>query len=190
MTYAFITGIPTSGKSYLAKKIAKEHGIRHVDTDAFRIDMEKDPALAPWVNYFWHQNESEYFKKPCSERWADIVAQSKAFWPFCSGKITEIMRSNDSAIFEGVNLLPHIVGYDFKFPGVVLIGESFETTFERNKEDPRWGKTEELQKKEAENFFFCEREHYKKEGEQYGWKVFDGVSEAEAELLDFFNLKR
>ncbi|MCL4392113.1 zeta toxin family protein [Patescibacteria group bacterium] len=188
MAYVFITGIPAAGKSFIAEKIAKEHGIMHVDVDSFRVEMEKDPKLELWVNYFWNKDEAKYFEKSCEERWKDIVDQSEAFWPFFSNRMREIMQSNSSAIFEGVNLLPHIVSRDFQFPGVVLLGESFETIFGRNKQDPRWGKTEDLQKKEAESFFFCEGEQYKKEGEQYGWKAFSDPSEAERKLLKIMGL--
>ena len=72
--------------------------------------------------------------------------------------------------------------------GIVFLGESFETTLKRNKENPRWGKTEELQKKEAEDFFFCSAEAYKKDGERYGWKIFNGPREAERELLKIIGL--
>ncbi len=72
--------------------------------------------------------------------------------------------------------------------GIVLLGESFETTLKRNKKNPRWGKTEELQKKEAEDFFFCENEQYKKEGERYGWKIFNDPRVAEQELLKMMGL--
>lgn len=188
MAHAFITGIPAAGKSFIAEKIAREHGIRHIDTDSFRGEMERGPKLESWVNYFWNTNEGEYFKKPCEERWKDNVNQSEAFWPFISQKVKEIMKSDQSAIFEGVNLLPHIVSRDFDFPGIVLLGESFETIFERNRKNPRWGRTEELQKKEAESFFFCEGEQYKKEGERYGWRVFNNPRKAERELLKIMGL--
>ncbi len=162
----------------------------HVDTDSFRVEMEKDPALAPWVNHFWNMDEEEYLGRPCEDRWREDVAQFEAFWPFTASKIKEIMRSVPVAIFEGVGLLPSIVSRDFQFPGIVLLGESLEVTLERNKKDPRWGKTEDLQKKEAESFFLCEREKYKKEGEQYSWQVFSDISEAELETLKILGLRR
>ena len=49
MKYAFISGIPASGKSYLAAKVAKAVGVQHISIDDWREDMSKDPALKKWV---------------------------------------------------------------------------------------------------------------------------------------------
>lgn len=77
---------------------------------------------------------------------------------------------------------------DLSFSGVYLLGESFEETYRRNKEDPRWGNTEALQKKEAEMFYYCEGEKCKKEAEQYNFKSFSDIMEAEKELLSILSL--
>ena len=78
-----------------------------------------------------------------------------------------------SAIFEGVNILPHLAHCDLNFKGIILLGESFEVILERNKKDPRWGQTEELQKKEAE---------------KYGFKTFSDPMLAEKELLEILRM--
>jgi len=187
MKYIFIGGIPTSGKSFLAEKIAKTKNITHVDIDDWRQEMEKNPALEPWVNFYWKLNEEEYFKNTsCDERWKDLQNQSEALWPEIKRQINKIVKSGKPTIFEGVSLLPHLIKRDFKFPGVFLLGKSLEQTLERNKKYPRWGKTEKLQKIEVENLFFCERIHYKQEAEKFGFKTFENINEAEKEILKLF----
>lgn len=56
MRYAFIGGIPTAGKSFLADKIAKEYQILHVDMDKLREGMVQDPQLKKWVGFFADQD--------------------------------------------------------------------------------------------------------------------------------------
>jgi len=102
-------------------------------------------------------------------------------------KVKEVMQSHKSAIFEGVNILPHLAKKDFSFPGVFLLGESFNEIFERNKQDPRWGKTEKLQELEARLFFNCDRTKYKEEAEKYGYKTFTNSEAAEKELIHLLN---
>ncbi|QQG43589.1 MAG: AAA family ATPase [Candidatus Daviesbacteria bacterium] len=189
MSYVFIGGIPASGKSYLAKKVAEKTGAFHLDVDTLRKEMSKDPQLKYWVNFFFNQDEEEYLKNtPCEKHWENLVKQSEAFWPTILNKINEVIKSHKSAIFEGVNILPHLAKRDFNFPGVYLLGKSFEEIFERNKQDPRWGQTEQLQKLEAELFFNCERPKYKEEAEKYGYKIFDKSDEAEEEVLKLLGL--
>lgn len=183
MSYVFISGIPASGKSFLAAKLAKETGAFHLDIDTLRSEMNKDPELDAWINFYNNQDEIEYLTiTSCEEKWSNLVKQSEAFWPFILKKTEETKKNHKSAIFEAVNILPHLAkGLDF--PGIYLLGESFKQIFERNKKNPRWGKTEELQRLEAETFFNCERENYKREAEKYGFKVFNNSEDAEQELL-------
>lgn len=183
MKYAFIGGIPRAGKSELAEKVARATGAVHIDIDEWREEMGKDPNLEPWVNFFWNKNEGEYWKiVNCEEHWENLKKQSEALWPAIIRRANEIIKSGKPAIFEGVNILPHLTAKDFNFPGIFLLGESLEVIFERNKKDPRWGQTETLQKKEAEMFFFCERPRYEREAKKYGFKTFTDPNEAEKEL--------
>lgn len=189
MGYVFIGGIPASGKSYLARKIAEKTGAFQLDIDTLRKEMSIDPQLEYWVNFFWNQNEHDYLTKtPCEDHWQNLVKQSEAFWPTILKRIKEVMESNKSAIFEGVNILPHLAKRDLNFAGVYLLGESFEQILERNKENPRWGQTEEVQKLEAELFFSCERPKYKEEAEKYSYKTFDNSELAEQEVLKLLNI--
>lgn len=184
MSYVFISGIPSSGKSFLARKVAQKTGTFHLDTDTLRDGMAKDPKLEPWVNFYWNQDERKYLTEtPCGAQWQNLVRQSEAFWSTILKKIEEVKKSHKMAIFEGVNILPHLAAKDLDFPGVVLLGKSLEEIFERNKNNPRWGSTEELQRLEAEVFFYCERENYRREAEKYGFKTFTNPEQAERELL-------
>jgi len=187
MKYAFISGIPASGKSYLAAKVARAVGVLHIEIDDLRKEMSKDPELKKWVMFFWDQNEAEYWKNTnCDEQWANLKNQSEAFWPTILEKISEVQKSGKPAIFEGVNMLPHLVAKDLELHGIVLLGNSLEDIFERNKKEPRWGRTAELQRMEAEGFYNCERPRYKIEAEKYGYQAFFDVKEAERELLKIF----
>ena len=184
MAYVFIGGIPASGKSFLAKRIADKTHTFHLDIDTLRSEMAKDPMREPWVSFYWNLDEKKYLTETsCEKKWSNLVKQSEAFWAFILNKIEEIKETHPSAIFEAVNILPHLAEKDLDFPGIFLLGESFEQIFERIKISPRWGKTEELQKLEAETFFNCERENYKKEAGEYGFKTFTNSKDAEQELL-------
>jgi len=79
--------------------------------------------------------------------------------------------------------LPHLANQDLDFPGVVLLRDSEQTVFERCAENPRWGKTNNLQKKEAEWFFMHEGKYYRKEVKKYAYKVFSDNKKAEEELV-------
>ena len=184
MKYAFITGIPASGKSYLADKVARATRSLHINTDNWREELGKDDQFKSWVNFFYNKDEREYWKTTsCDDQWTNLVNQSEAFWPKFLEKIREIQKTKKSAIFEGVNILPHLARRDLDFSGIALLGESFEIILERNKQDPRWGNTKELQIKEAEAFWNCERARYQQEAEKYGFKFFTDPVAAENELL-------
>ncbi len=175
----FITGIPTAGKSFLAKKLAAEMGGICVSVDDIRENLAEDERYRKWVNFYLDKNEFEYYSKSTpDELWADLVAQCEGLWLATLQKISEYENEKRPVIFEGVNILPYLANRDLKIPGVVIIGKSLEEIFERNKKDPRWGETEELQRMEAEAFFNCERPHYKEEAEKYGYPVFESADEA------------
>lgn len=180
----FISGIPTAGKTHLADKIAKQMGALHIKIDDWRWEIRNEPKFKPWVNLFWDKDENEYWKTTnCKQQWENLRRQSEALWPAILERISRVIESGKSAIFEGVNILPHLAARDVKFPGIFLIGKSVEEIFKRNKKAPRWGKTKELQKKEAEAFFYCEGPRYKSEAKKYGYKVFSDIDEAGKELL-------
>ena len=184
MKCAFISGIPASGKTRLAAKVAKMNGALHIEIDKLREEMSNNPKLRKWVMFFWNKNESKYWKNTdCEQHWENLKNQSEAFWPTILKKIREVEKSGKPAIFEGVNILPHLANKDLKFSGIVLLGGSLKDIFERNKKEPRWGQTEELQKMEAKAFYTCEQPRYKSEAETYEYPTFSDLKEAEKKLL-------
>lgn len=179
----FITGIPTSGKTYLAEKVASMFGMDHVKTDDMREEMVKDPLLEPWVYFFWNKDEVEYFQTfSYADQWKQLVEQSEVFWPTIKQKIKDKLATGQSAIFEGVNLLPHLMR-ELPLNGVILLGSTEEEILKRLKEDPRWGNTEDLQRLEAKSFFACDRPHYAAEAEKFGFPSFDSSIKAEETLM-------
>ncbi len=175
----FITGIPTAGKSYLAKKLAKEVGGICVSVDDMREELSKNEQYKKWVNYYLDQDESIYYTTTTyDEQWKNLVAQSEGFWPGILVGLAQYADEDRPVIFEGVNILPHLAHRDLQIPGIAIIGRSLEETFERNKKEPRWGAAEELQKLEADAFYNGERPHYKDDAEKFGYPVFDAPDDA------------
>ena len=99
-------------------------------------------------------------------------------WSGILEKIRAYDREANPIIFEGVNLLPHLVSRDLGIPGIVIIGTSFEETLQRNMENPRWGETEALQRIEADAFFNGERYRYQSEAVKYSYPVFESGDDA------------
>lgn len=181
MNSVFITGISTAGKSTLAGKLAAEFGIRHVNNDHLRGEMVKDPALEPWANFYHNKNEAAYYATTSFDQcWQDLVLQSEAIWPTMKRKMKEIAAVNQAVIFEGVNLLPHLMN-ELPFKGIVMLGSSKQEIFERLKNEPRWGSTEELQRLEAVETFDQVR-RYLVEAEKYCYPTFGEPHAAEDEL--------
>lgn len=174
----FITGIPTSGKSFLAKKLAERVGGEYVSTDDMRVEMSKIPEYKKWTDFYFNLDEKEYYENTSAEeRWTNLVNQSEAMWPYIKEKIF----SNNSAkpiIFEGVNILPHLAKRDLPFTGIALIGKSIDDVYMRLKECPRWGETEELWKFEASSFFDGQRPRYRQGAIDCGYRFFETADDA------------
>lgn len=184
MKMAFITGIPASGKSWLASRVAQKLKLKHYKVDDWRVELRSDPKLLPWVNFFWNQNEQEYWKKTTfAQHWDNLVAQSEALWPEILKRIRQVENNGVSAIIEGVSLLPHLARRDLKFDGLVLLGESFDVIYQRDRRKPRWGKTADLENHEVDVLWECERRYYRHEAEQYGYEAFTDMEKAEQKLI-------
>ncbi len=181
----FITGIPASGKSYLANKTIKEIGGIHIALDDIREELTKNQTYAVWANFYFNQDENIYYRRRDggNKRWDDLVQQSEALWPAFLETIEKYKNEPSLVIFEGVNILPHLAKQDLEFSGYVLLGENFEEIFERNKANPRWGNTEKLQKREAQEFFYEERPRYKAEADKYGYQTFEDSEDAFREII-------
>lgn len=181
----FITGIPTSGKTYLAKKLADKIGGVAVVLDELRKNILLDDTYKKWINFYLDKDEEFYFAQVSpEEQWGNLVAQSEGLWPVILEEINKYSNEERSVIFECVNILPHLAKKDLDFPGIVLLGSSYEETLLRNSASPRWGSTAHLQEMEAKAFFFNERPHYKKDAQEYGYMCFDKVEDAFVEAMN------
>lgn len=175
----FITGIPTSGKSFLAKEIAEKIGGVVVFMDDFREELSKDDKYKKWTNFYLDKDEKKYLTNTSDEQlWNNLVIQSEGLWPAFIAEINKYQEEIKPVIFECVNIMPHLAKKDFNFPLIVLTGSSFNETFERNKKEPRWGNTLELQELEAKVFWYVERNKYIDEANKYGYLVFENTNEA------------
>jgi len=175
----FITGIPTSGKSYLAQKLANKLDGFAVLLDDLRKKISADEKYKKWTDFYFDKDEEKYFlQNSPEERWQDFVLQSEGLWPAFKAEIKKYQDEPRPVIFECVNLLPHLAKRSLNFPGIVLIGKSYEETLDRNRKGPRWGTTQRQQEMEAKNFFFEEGPLFKKEAIKYGYPVFETADEA------------
>lgn len=175
----FITGIPTAGKSYLAKKLVEAiPGGHAVHLDDFRELIAQKEDYRKWTDYL-NWDEKKYLTEVSPERmWNNLVAQSEALWPEFLEKIEGYSEEQASIVFECVNILPHLAKKSLNFPGVVLIGSSCEQTLERIRKEKRWSDDPILQEFEAKMFFEVERPRYKLEGEKCGYPVFETAGDA------------
>ncbi len=184
MKHFFITGTPNAGKSTLAKRIADKCDMLHIDVDSWREKMWQDESIRPWVDFFKDKDEMEYWSITTPEEdFQNLVNQSEAFWPFILKNINAIVERDAPAVFEAVNILPHLAKRDLPFDGVVLVNTSVDTNLERLKIRPRWGASGELQKIEAVRFA-QQADLYVKEAEKYGFRVFENDKEAEAYMIN------
>lgn len=182
MNSVFITGISTAGKTTLAKKLAEQFEMDHVEIDHLRDDLRQDPVYGRFANFYSNQDEAEYYKRTNpNERWEDLITQSKGLWPAIEGKIKDILETGKPTIFQGVNLLPELMR-SIPIKGIVLIGPSEEEIFARLQASPRWGDTEALQRLEAAETF-DQASRYGAEGKTYDYPVCENPEVAEAELV-------
>lgn len=204
----FITGIPTAGKSYLASRLTKETGGYCLETDTLRDTLVKKPEYSQWAHFFDKENEFAYYTGHSpEEQWQILEDQHKQLWPGVLAKIREYedgkiplksrlaarvrkpLSKNRPLIFEGINILPSLARKDLDFPGVVLVGKSFEEVLEKNRKRPRWGTSEKMLRMGAEAFWYVERPHYIAEAERYGYKIFEDADEAYEEIVKMLKLK-
>lgn len=187
--YAFIGGTSAAGKTYIAKEFAKRSKllIHVVSIDDFRKEFAKDPKLKYWVDILWNKNEEEYWKTITYEKdIQNLTNQSEAFWPSILKIIKKTKKDYKDAIFEAVNIQPHLAKRDLDFPGFLFINEDYETLLKRFKKNPRWGKTERLQRLEIEHLLKHDIQFIKKEAKKYGYKVFSNSADALTELDKIF----
>lgn len=188
--YVFIGGTPAAGKTFTAKKFIEHSGknIFLVSIDDLRNEFAEDPKIKYWVDYFWNQDEKEYWKNITYKKASrELIEQSKTFWPRILEVISQTKKKCEHAIFEAVNILPHLAYKDLNFPGFFLICEDYQTILERNMKAPRWGKTKELQELETKYFIEHDVRFIKEEAKKYNFKVFNNEKSASDELARLFD---
>ncbi|MEI7480288.1 MAG: hypothetical protein WCJ59_01550 [bacterium] len=175
----FITGIPASGKSYLAQKLAKKFDGIIVSLDDIRLTLSKNKKYKKWTDFYLDKHELEYLTKTSPEKqWQDLVNQSEGLWPAILEEIVKYQNKEELVIFESVNILPYLAKKNLPFDGVVLLGENLPTIIERNTDSPRWGKTRELQKLEARSFYDIQRPKYREEAIKHNYQTYSSADTA------------
>jgi 2-phosphoglycerate kinase len=172
-----ITGIPTIGKTSLAKRLAEAVGGICVSGDDIRHELKSDPRFADATSFWKDKNKRTYYiTTSYGKQWKNLVSQSEKLWEGILEKINSYRDEERPVIFEGVTLLPHLVHKDLDFPCVVMIGKTLQDVLEINKERPIWENTElELQ---SAAFFLGDQPYYKAEAEKYNYPVFSNSDEA------------
>ena len=96
----FITGIPTSGKSYLARQLANKLGGICVPLDDFRENLSKDKRYSKWTNFFWNKDEKIYLTMTSAEKQLEnLIAQSEGLWPAFLNEISKFKDESKPVIF-------------------------------------------------------------------------------------------
>ncbi|MFA6353573.1 MAG: hypothetical protein WCW93_01430 [Candidatus Paceibacterota bacterium] len=177
-----ITGIPTIGKTNLAKQLAEAVGGICVSSEEIRNYLRSNPKYTA-TTYFWKDKNKRayYIKTPYNQQWKNLVTQSEQLWEGVLEKINSYKDEERPVIFEGVGMLPHLVHQDLDFPCVVIIGINLKEVIEANKERPEWD-SEELELQSVA-LFLGDQPYFKKEAEKYNYPVFKNDSETLKEAL-------
>ena len=125
----FISGVPGTGKTTLAMKLAQELGIDQVvSTDTVRAvlrsvgDENKNPVLFSVSHDSW-----KYFgEKNAQNIWKGFTAHSKLLFPVMVYMLKKSFEEGRSIIFEGVHITPEFIqGLDFPnlFSFFIIVSE-------------------------------------------------------------------
>lgn len=111
-----IGGMPTAGKSTIAKSLSKHLNLPWISTDQIGTIMravaskEKYPKLFTWDDY----NGVQFLNDLTADEIADNeFANGEANWLGVRKLIKEDYTWNDGFIIEGTHILPHLVAKDF-----------------------------------------------------------------------------
>ncbi len=107
-----IGGMPTVGKSTIAKKLSEHFGLPWMSTDQVREIMKSaiDPSSSSPLRISGGVAAEEYFKKFTPKQIAEMeYEQGVATWPGISFMINNDWTWRDGFILEGVNILPKLV---------------------------------------------------------------------------------
>lgn len=111
-----VGGMPTAGKSTIAKNLSEHLSLPWISTDQIGIMMravatrENHPELFTWEDY----DGFEYLNQFTSDEIADNeFAKGEAVWPGVRKLIKEDHSWKNGFIIEGDDVLPHLVAKDF-----------------------------------------------------------------------------
>ena len=91
----FITGIPTSGKSYLARQIVLKFGYISIFLDDLRKNISVNDQYRKWTNFYSDKDEKTYLTKTSPEKlWQNLVEQSEGLWPAYLEEIEKHQNEN------------------------------------------------------------------------------------------------
>lgn len=188
--YVFVGGTPAAGKTVTTLEFVKNSKlpIHHVGIDDFRKEWSTNPELAYWVNFLWNKNEEEYWNSTSYEEYTShLTSQAEAFWPYVKKIVEETKQNHTNAIFEGVNLLPHLVKEYTADKALFLIQEDENVVWERIKKAPRWGNADHLKKLEAHFFVEYDARFIKEEAKKNNLPVFTSPQALVDELNKIFS---
>lgn len=178
-----IGGSPTAGKSYIAKKIARELKAPWISTDAIRMQMRGIVRKEDYPALFYHAKATpemgvDFLNKNTAKEIVEIVnKESEDVWRGTKALI-EKDRYWKLFVIEGVAILPHLVTNFTKnnkeIVALFLIDEDIErirqTVFTRG----LWGEAksypDDVKEKEVE-WVMAFNEFIKKEAKKYGFPV-------------------
>jgi len=110
-----IGGMPTVGKSTIAKKLSEHFSLPWMSTDQIREIMKAaiDPRSDTPLNGSVDIPAAEYFAQHAPEKIAEMeYEQGIAVWPGIHFMINNDWTWKDGFILEGVNILPKLVAHE------------------------------------------------------------------------------
>jgi 2-phosphoglycerate kinase len=130
-----IGGVPTAGKSTLAKLLSKHLGIPWISTDQIGDIMTSVASKRKMPKLFSPEGKTpaeKYFKKFTSEQIVQFkFEQSEPVWEVVKKMINNDTNWSDGFIIEGVSLLPHLIATDSEIDKnvkiIFLVDENVES---------------------------------------------------------------
>src|SRR3990167_9850780 len=190
--FYLIGGAPTTGKSTVAKLLAKEFSLPWISTDQLREivkpygDKNRFPTLYDTTNL----TAEEFLSMYSAEQRAEMgFKQGDDVWPAVKGLLNNKSDWQRGGIVEGVNILPHLVAEENyvnkeKVKPIFLVDLDKErmsqVVYTRGLYDDADKYSDDVKDKEVEwAMIFAQR--LKKEAEKYGFPCVE-ISKTESDI--------
>ncbi|OFW87077.1 MAG: hypothetical protein A3J37_07675 [Alphaproteobacteria bacterium RIFCSPHIGHO2_12_FULL_45_9] len=190
--FYLIGGAPTTGKSTVAKLLAKEFSLPWISTDQLREivkpygDKNRFPTLYDTTNL----TAEEFLSMYSAEQIAEMgFKQGDDVWPAVKGLLNNKSDWQRGGIVEGVNILPHLVAEENyvnkeKVKPIFLVDLDKErmsqVVYTRGLYDDADKYSDDVKDKEVEwAMIFAQR--LKKEAEKYGFPCVE-ISKTESDI--------